>query len=112
MSERGEEAGAQTPDLMNKNRVARHGARGKLASDSDAQKGPERLDVDAAGLGGKISNLIRGDLRSKAEVSRSRSSRWSNDHPGRAMKVAYRAKGRTDKELSERRKVTARTAEN
>jgi len=28
------------------------------------------------------------------------------------MKVAYRAKGRTDKELRERRKVTARTAAN
>jgi hypothetical protein len=28
-----------------------------------------------------------------AEVSRSRSSRWSNDHPGSAGKPAHRAKG-------------------
>jgi hypothetical protein len=33
-----------------------------------------------------------------AEVSRGRSSRWSNDHPGRAGKLAYRAKGRTANE--------------
>jgi len=62
VSERGEEAGEQTLDLMNKNRVTRHEVRGKLASDSDAQKGPKRLDVNAAGLGGKLSHLIRGGL--------------------------------------------------
>lgn len=40
----------------------------------------------------------------RAEVSRGRSSRWSNDHPGRAGKPAYRAKGQTDKELSRKEK--------
>jgi hypothetical protein len=35
-----------------------------------------------------------------AEVSRGRSSRWSNDHPGRVRKLTYRAKGRTEGELS------------
>jgi len=61
-STRGEEAGEQTLDLMDKNRVTRHRARGKLASDSDARKGPKRLYVNAAGLGGKLSHLIRGGL--------------------------------------------------
>jgi hypothetical protein len=58
----GEEAGEQNPDLMDKNRVKRHEARGKLATDSDARKGPKRLDVNAAGIGGKTSHLIRGGL--------------------------------------------------
>ena len=62
-SERGEEAGAQTLDLMNKNRVARQPVRGKLAKGSDARRGPKRLAVNAAGLRGKLSNLIRGGLR-------------------------------------------------
>ena len=38
--------------------------------------------------------------RVDAEVSRGRSSRWSNVHPGREEKAFYRAKGRTEGELS------------
>jgi hypothetical protein len=34
------------------------------------------------------------------EVSRGRSSRWGNVHPGRVRKLTYRAKGRTEGELS------------
>ena len=58
----GEEAGEQKPDLMDKNRIRRRGARGKLARDSDARKGPKRLHVNAAGIGRKLSYLIRGGL--------------------------------------------------
>jgi hypothetical protein len=39
-------------------------------------------------------------MRVGTEVSRGRSSRWSNDHPGREVKASYRAKGRTEGELS------------
>ena len=38
-NDRGEEAGAQTLDLMDKNCVKRHGMPGKLAQDSEAQEG-------------------------------------------------------------------------
>jgi hypothetical protein len=62
VSERGEEAGEQNLDLMDKNRVQRHGALGKLAKGSKAQTGSKRLDVDAAGVRGKSWHLIRGDL--------------------------------------------------
>ena len=82
-SERGEEAGEQNLDLMNKNRVRRHGAPGKLARGSEAQEGSERLDVNAAGVRGKSWHLIRGGLSCGAGVSRGHSSRWSNDHPWR-----------------------------
>jgi hypothetical protein len=61
-SERGEEAGGQNLDLMDKNRVKRHGAPGKLARDSKAQRGSKWLDVNAARVRGKLSHLIRGDL--------------------------------------------------
>jgi len=47
---------------MNKNCVGRRGASGKLATDSEAPKGSERLHVDAARLRGRLSYLIRGDL--------------------------------------------------
>ena len=40
-SERGEEAGAQNLDSMNKNRVERHGMPDKLAQDSKVPKGSE-----------------------------------------------------------------------
>ena len=93
MSERGEAAGEQNLDLMDKNRVERHGERGKLATDSKAQAGSKRLDVNAAGVRGKSSHLIRGDLPRRAGVSRGHSSR-------RTGKLVYRAKGRTEKELS------------
>ena len=52
----------QSLDLMNKNCVERHGAPGKLAKDSEALRGPKRLDVNAARLRRKKSHLIRGDL--------------------------------------------------
>ena len=39
----------------------------------------------------------------EAEVSRGHSSRWSNDHPGQLVKANYRAKGRTEGELSGRK---------
>jgi len=62
VSERGEEAGGQNLDLMDKNRVKRHRAPGKLARDSEAQRESKRLDVNAAGIRGKLRHLIRGDL--------------------------------------------------
>jgi hypothetical protein len=40
-----------------------------------------------------------------AEVSRGRSSRWSNDHPRRAEKSAYRAKGRTSSRTSKEDRI-------
>ena len=62
VSERGEEAGEQNLDLMDKNRVKRHRAPGELAKDSKAQKGSKWLDVNAAGVRGKSRHLIQGDL--------------------------------------------------
>jgi hypothetical protein len=52
---------------MDKNCVRRHGALGKLALDSETQKGSKRLYVDAARVRGKLSYLIRGDLRRVSE---------------------------------------------
>ena len=111
--------------MMDKNCVRRHRALGELARDGEAPKGSKRLYVNAARIRGKLSYLIRGDLRRVsgeteeierssdriAEVSRGRSSRWSNDHPGRAGKLAYRAKGRTVKNWVEGRWATAKTVE-
>jgi len=59
---------------MDKNCVGRRGALGELASNSEAPKGSKRLDVNAARIRGKLSNLIRGDLRrvSKKRLRRSR----------------------------------------
>ncbi len=37
--------------------------RGKLAKDSEAQKGLKQLCVNVAGVEGKLSNLIRGGLQ-------------------------------------------------
>ncbi len=62
VSERGEEAGEQNLDWMNKNCVRRRGAPDELASDSEVQKGSKRLPVNAARVRGKRSYLIRGDL--------------------------------------------------
>jgi hypothetical protein len=53
----------QNLDLMNKNRMKRHGVRGKLAYGSEAREGSEQLYVNAARVRGKISNLIRGGLQ-------------------------------------------------
>ena len=82
---------------MNKNRVERHRAVGKLAKDSEAQRGSKRLYVNAARVRRKLSHLNRGGLSSKkgAEVSSGHSSRWRNDHPGRMGKPNDRAKGQT-----------------
>ena len=65
VSKRGEEAGEQNLDLMDKNRVERHGAPGKLARGSETQRGSKRLDVYTAGVRGKSWHLIRGDLSKK-----------------------------------------------
>jgi hypothetical protein len=100
VSERGEEAGGQKLDSMNKNRVERHGMTDELARDSKVQKGSKQSHVNAARVSRKLPNLIRGDLSKRIEVSRSHSSRWSYDHPRRTGKLVYRAKGRTEKELS------------
>jgi hypothetical protein len=62
VSERGEEAGEQNLDLMDKNHVKRHGAPGELAKGSEAQRGSKWLDVNATGVRGKSWHLIRGDL--------------------------------------------------
>ena len=86
---------------MDKNCVERHRVRDELATDSEVRKGSKQPYVNAARIRGKISNLIRGGLPFlKAEVSRGQSSRWSNDHPGRAGKPGYRAKGQTVEEMS------------
>ena len=58
----GKEAGAQNADLTNRNHVARHGVRGKLATDSKAQTGLKQRHVNVAGIAGKLSYLIRGGL--------------------------------------------------
>jgi len=52
---------------MDKNCVGRRGAPGELARDSEAPKGSKRLHVNAARVRGKLSNLIRGDLRRVSE---------------------------------------------
>lgn len=59
---RGEEAGAQNLDLMNKNCVERHGMPGELATGSKAQRGSKQIRVNAARVRGKNPYLIRGDL--------------------------------------------------
>ncbi len=70
MNQRGEEAGEQNLDLMDKNCVRRRRA---LARDSEAQKGSKRLYVNAARVRGKLSHLIRGDLRCVLETRLRRS---------------------------------------
>jgi hypothetical protein len=101
----GEEAGEQNLDWMNKNCVGRHKVPDELATDSEVQKGSKQPYVNAARIRGKLSYLIRGDLLFlKAEVSRGRISRWSNDQPGQPGKPGYRAKGRTVEELSRKEK--------
>ena len=69
VSECGEEAGEQNPDLMNKNRVKRHRMRGKLAQGGDAQKGSKQSCVNTARVGGKMSHLIRGGLPERGQKS-------------------------------------------
>ena len=94
-SERGEEAGGQNLDSMNKNHVERHEMPDKLARDSKVQSGSKQTHVNVARVRGKKPHLIRGGLSDRAEVSSGHSSRWSNDHPGRMGKPIYRAKGQT-----------------
>ena len=104
-SECGEEAGEQNLDWMDKNCVKRRGVRDDLAKDSEVQKGSKQLCVNAARIRGKQSHLIRGGLsEGEAEVSRGRSSRWSNHHPGQSVKADHRAKGRTVEKLSGKEK--------
>ena len=62
MSERGEEAGEQSLDSMDKNCVRRRRAPGELATDSEAPRGSKRPYVNAARVRGKPSHLIRGGL--------------------------------------------------
>ena len=63
MNQGGEEAGAQNLDWMDKNCVRRRRAPDELARDSEVPKGSKRLYVNAARVRGKLSYLIRGDLR-------------------------------------------------
>ncbi len=51
VSQCGEEAGEQSPDLMDKNHVMRHGMRGKLTNGSNAQTGLKQFHVNVARLG-------------------------------------------------------------
>ncbi len=53
VSERGEEAGGQNLDSMNKNHVKRHGMPDKLAKDSEVQEGSKQSHVNAARVRGK-----------------------------------------------------------
>ena len=62
MNTRGEEAGEQNLDWMNKNCVTRHRVRDELARDSKVQKGSKQPYVNAARIRGRLSNLIRGGL--------------------------------------------------
>ena len=70
-SKRGEEAGEQNLDLTDRNWVGRRGARGELAADSEARKGPKRPRVNAARVRGKLSHLIRGGLSHLRERQKS-----------------------------------------
>ena len=100
---------------MNKNCVERQKVRDKLARDSEVQKGSKQPYVNAARVRGKLLDLIRGGLPvffGGAEVSRGRSSRWSNDHPGQSGKPGHRAKGRTVKELSGKEKSNGEDSRN
>ena len=65
VSERGEEAGEQNLDSMNKNRVERHGMPDELARGSKVQRGSEQSYVNAARVRGKKPYLIRGGLPRK-----------------------------------------------
>ena len=62
VSERGEEAGEQSLDSMNKNHVERHGMPDELATDSKVPRGSKQSHVNVARVRGKISHLIRGGL--------------------------------------------------
>ena len=68
-SERGEEAGGQNLDSMNKNHVERHEMRDKLAIDSKVQRGSKQSDVNEARVRGKKPHLIRGGLSEGGQKS-------------------------------------------
>lgn len=68
-SERGEEAGEQSLDSMNKNCVKRRGMPDKLARDSEVQEGSKQSHVNVARVRGKLSHLIRGDLPKEGQKS-------------------------------------------
>jgi hypothetical protein len=62
VNNRGEEAGEQNLDWMDKNCVERHRVRDELARDSKVRKGSKQLYVNAVRIRGKSSYLIRGGL--------------------------------------------------
>jgi len=70
---RGEEAGAQNLDSMDKNNVERHKMPGKLARDSKALKESKQSYVYIARFRGKRSYLIWGGLSSREYRSQPRS---------------------------------------
>jgi hypothetical protein len=69
VSKRGEEAGGQNLDSMNKNRVERHGMPDELATDSKVPKGSKQSYVNAARVRGKRPYLIRGGLPKEGQKS-------------------------------------------
>jgi len=78
VNNRGEEAGEQNLDWMNKNCVERHGVPDELARGREVPKGSKQPYVNAARLRGRLSYLIWGGLLyfgGGAEVSRGQSSR-------------------------------------
>ena len=104
-SKRGEEAGEQNLDWMDKNCVKRRGVRDELARDSEVQKGSKQLCVNAARVRGKQSHLIRGDLslsggQKSAEAivvdgATTIQGSWGNLATGRrAKRLRRRAEGR------------------
>jgi len=62
-------------------------------------------------LGDETEEIERSSDRI-AEVSRGRSSRWSNDHPGQSVKADHRAKGRTVEKLSGKEKDNGEDSRN
>jgi len=74
----------------------------ELATDSEVRKRVKTAQCKRSQGQGKAIVPYPGRPVPKrgAEVSRGQSSRWSNDHPGRAGKPGHRAKGRTVEKLS------------
>jgi len=115
VSERGEEAGEQSLDSMDKNCVRRRRAPGELATDSEVPRGSRRLYIDAARVRRKLSHLIRGGLPFLRGGQKSAEAvvvgGWGSVHPWRSGEPGYRAKGRAVKELSGKAKGDGWTVE-
>ena len=116
-TDRGEEAWSVNREPMNKNRIRGTAKQGERARSREALVAKARRCI-SGGCAVKECVLTRGDLASclkgrrgntEREVSRSHSSRWSNDHPRRLAKASYRAKGRTMKKLSRKKQDTVRS---